>query len=105
MEIETTSDYGSDFTPDEEEILRSLVQQAPAAALTEDRGLVLKDIEDHEGPRGARVPIYPRHQQQQFGGSQIIRQKQTPQVALQAADDIKLSASGEPHHVHKQKQC
>ncbi|KAL8673129.1 MAG: hypothetical protein Q9168_002426 [Polycauliona sp. 1 TL-2023] len=95
MEIETTSDYGSDFTPDEEEILRSLVQQAPAAALTEDRGLVLKDIEDHEGPRGARVPIYPRHQQQQFGGSQIINQKQTPQVALQVADDSKLSASVE----------
>lgn len=39
------SDYGSDFTPDEEEILNGLLQQAPAG-LTTDFDLLLKDIED-----------------------------------------------------------
>ncbi len=52
-----SSDYGSDFTPDEEEILKSLLPQT----LEQDDGpnrdpdLLLKDIEDEEGPRGARV--------------------------------------------------
>lgn len=48
------SDYGSDFTPDEEEILNVLLQQAPAGSTT-DLDLLLKDIEDDEGPRGARM--------------------------------------------------
>ena len=49
------SDYGSDFTPDEEEILNVLMQQVPAEAVT-DLDLLLKDIEDDEGPCGARIP-------------------------------------------------
>ncbi len=51
------SDYGSDFTPDEEEILRSLLQRAPPEQdnpIT-DPDLLLKDIEDERTPRGARV--------------------------------------------------
>ncbi len=49
------SDYGSDFTPDEEEILNVLLQQVPVESTT-DLELLLKDIEDDEGPCGARVP-------------------------------------------------
>jgi len=48
------SDYGSDF---EEEILKSLLQQAPLEPdnpIT-DADLQLKDIEDDRTPRGARV--------------------------------------------------
>ncbi len=48
------SDYGSDFTPDEEEILNVLLQQAPAG-LTTDFDLLLKDIEDDEGHRDATL--------------------------------------------------
>ena len=51
------SDYGSDFTPDEEEILTGLLQQAPQEPdnpIT-DPDLQLKDIEDEVTPRGARV--------------------------------------------------
>ena len=55
------SDYGSEFTPDEEEILNGLLQQVPAELVT-DSDLLLKDIEDNEGPRGARVPRTQWHE-------------------------------------------
>lgn len=51
------SDYGSDFTPDEEEILRGFLPQAPLEPdnpIT-DPDLLLKDIEDERTPRGART--------------------------------------------------
>ena len=51
------SDYGSDFTPDEEEILTGLLRQTPQEPdnpIT-DPDLQLKDIEDEITPRGARV--------------------------------------------------
>lgn len=51
------SDYGSDFTPDEEEILSRFLQQAPLEPdnpIT-DPDLLLKDIEDERTPRGART--------------------------------------------------
>lgn len=53
------SDYGSDFTPDEEEILKGLLQQAPLESDNPiaDPDLLLKDIEDERTPRGARVRV------------------------------------------------
>lgn len=54
---ESFSDYGSDFTPDEEEILTGLLQRAPLEPdnpIT-DPDLQLKDIEDEATPKGARV--------------------------------------------------
>ena len=60
------SDYGSDFTPDEEEVLNALLHQAPEQLQDDgpnrDPDILLKDIENEQGPRGARVP---RHQGQQ----------------------------------------
>lgn len=52
------SEYGSDFTPDEEEILNALLQQPPEQddGPNTDPDLLLKDIEDEKGPRGARIP-------------------------------------------------
>ena len=55
------SDYGSDFTPDEEEILNGLLQRVPAESVSES-DLLLKDIEENEGPRGARVPRTKWHE-------------------------------------------
>jgi hypothetical protein len=51
------SEYGSDFTPDEEDILIGLLQQAPLSPSTATTipDLQLKDIEDDEAPRGAKV--------------------------------------------------
>ncbi|KAI4252571.1 MAG: hypothetical protein L6R42_007904 [Xanthoria sp. 1 TBL-2021] len=96
MEIDVASEYGSDFTPDEEEILQSLLLQAPAARLTDDHGLVLKDIEDNESLRGARVPrINTSHEQRLSGGSQIIDPKQASRYTVEMADDSKLPASVE----------
>ena len=103
MEVEVASEYGSDFTPDEEEILHSLLQQAPSATLTEDLSLVLKDIEDNESPRGARVPrIDERHHHQLSDSNQITTRRQTPHVTVKAADDSNAWSNGErPDTCHK----
>lgn len=50
-----SSDYGSDFNPEEEEALIELLSQVPLqvdAAPT----FRLDDIEDHKSPRGAILP-------------------------------------------------
>lgn len=49
------SDYGSEINSDEEVSLTELLQQAPSKQGTAPP-LVLQDIEDNEGPRGARLP-------------------------------------------------
>ncbi|KAL8709404.1 MAG: hypothetical protein Q9220_005787 [cf. Caloplaca sp. 1 TL-2023] len=55
MEHDGASDYGSDFTPDEEQILQSLLQQTPIST-AHYPDLSLKDHENDESPPGARVP-------------------------------------------------
>lgn len=54
------SDYGSDFSPEEEEILNVLLHQTPEQVQDEgpngDPDLLLKGIGNEEGPRGAKVP-------------------------------------------------
>lgn len=45
------SDYGSEIASDEEVSLTELLQQVPLSP-----PLVVKDIEDNEGPRTARLP-------------------------------------------------
>lgn len=49
------SDYGSDFTSDEEGLLDQLLAKLPTEPGADPK-LVVKGIEDDEGPRGARVP-------------------------------------------------
>ncbi|KAL8775611.1 MAG: hypothetical protein Q9209_000107 [Squamulea sp. 1 TL-2023] len=88
MDAEVASEYGSDFTPDEEEILRGLLRQASAPTLTGDLGLVLKDIEDNEDPGGARIPLmYKRHRQQLSSGGQVTIQESAHHIAVEMADD------------------
>ena len=54
---EEVSDYGSDFTPDEEEILASLLHHDPELDNPiQDPDLQLKHPEGHEGPHGVRIP-------------------------------------------------
>ena len=59
------SDYGSDFTPDEEEILNALLQKTPKQddGSNKDPDLLLKDTEHERGPRSAKIP---RRQGQQY---------------------------------------
>lgn len=54
-DISSTSDYGSDFTPDEEEILNGLLQRLPVGS-PPPVDLLLKDIENDETPLGAKFP-------------------------------------------------
>lgn len=49
------SDYGSDFDADDEVILNDLLSHTGDKQHTVP-ALVLDDIEDNEGPRGARIP-------------------------------------------------
>ena len=83
-----TSDYGSDFSPDEEEILNALLHPVPEQDdnPNSDSNLVLKDIEDEQGHRGARVP-YSHGQQSQA---------HPPLPISQTRDTVQLD-SGNPH--------
>ena len=54
-QLDDSSDYGSDFTPDEEGILNELLSKLPPEPSVDPKFFV-KDIEDDEGPRGTRVP-------------------------------------------------
>lgn len=62
------SDYGSDFTPDEEEILNALLHQTTERddGPNGDPDLLLKDAEDEKGPRGAKVPRRQGQQPQEY---------------------------------------
>ena len=54
-QLDDSSDYGSDFTPEEEGILNELLSKLPPEPSV-DSTFFLTDIEDDEGPRGPRVP-------------------------------------------------
>lgn len=85
------SDYGSDFTPDEEEILNALLHQTTEQddGPNRDPDLLLKDIEDEKGPRGAKVP---RRQGQQSQDSPPLSLSKT-RVAIQFDGDKNRSAN------------
>ena len=60
------SDYGSDFSAGEEEIINGLLHQNPEQDDDPTRDLLLQDIEHEKGPRGAKVPCrqYQQNQEQ-----------------------------------------
>ncbi|KAI4200365.1 MAG: hypothetical protein LQ350_004013, partial [Teloschistes chrysophthalmus] len=88
MEQDAISDYGSDFTPDEEAILHSLLQQPKPDLAAQKEVLVLGGIEDHEGPSGARIPRLLSQQRQQSGGlNPSTPQKQRCHTAVEMADN------------------
>lgn len=62
------SDYGSEFTPDEEEILNGLLHQSPEQddGPNRDPDFLLKDLKDEEGPRGARILRRQGQQSQEY---------------------------------------
>ncbi|KAL8687803.1 MAG: hypothetical protein Q9218_006129 [Villophora microphyllina] len=87
MEHDAISDYGSDFTPDEEEILHALLLQGSDASAPEADS-VLTGIEDHESPYGARVPrILSQERQQQSGSGPNTTHEQTSHIAVEMADN------------------
>ncbi|KAL8748755.1 MAG: hypothetical protein Q9184_007104, partial [Pyrenodesmia sp. 2 TL-2023] len=96
MDQDVVSDYGSDFTVEEEEILSDLLQQTPAWPIT-GVGLVLKDIEDNEGPRGARIPRTYDRRQYLPGSRRNPVQKQATHFAVEMAVDAFATANVESH--------
>ena len=85
------SDYGSDFSPDQEEILNRLLHQSAEQddCPISDPGLLLQDIEHEQGPRGARVPH--RQNQQKSGPTLPILYENT--FAIQLNGDNSSSAN------------
>ena len=77
-----TSDYGSDFTSDEEEILNALLHPVPEHDdnPNSDSNLVLKDIEDEQGHRGARVPYSHGPQSQTYPLLPVAKTRDTVQL-------------------------
>ena len=92
------SDYGSDFTADEEEILKGLLEQVPSheeSLLEASATLQLRDIEDDESPRGAKVLRrlgYERRSHDLFGVQTLEREQKM--VRIQIEGDNSLSANG-----------
>ena len=87
------SDYGSDFTPDEEEILNGLLQSEPLYPGL-DSDLCVKDIEDEEYPRGAKVPALVTSQQQ-YEGINFSKEWQKKSVTIQIdGDDVNTANNG-----------
>lgn len=93
VEADITSDYGSDFTPDEEAILHGLLRHAPVAV---NPTLILKDIEDNEKSRGARLPrVYTRCWQPSSECSPATTRKQRSRIAVEMPDNSHIPANGE----------
>ena len=83
------SDYGSDFSAGEEEIINGLLHQSPERDDDPNSDLLLQDIEHEESPRGARVP---RRQVQQTHEHHLLLLYQT-KFAIQLDDDHNPSAN------------
>ena len=68
-QLDRLSDYGSDFTADEEEIIYGLLNRAPheTKVPNADQPLQLRDIEDDETPRGAKVLRRLGHERWSYG--------------------------------------
>ena len=92
------SDYGSDFTADEEEILKGLLEQVPSheANLPEaSPNLQLRDIEDDENPRGAKVLRRLVYERQGYDVPAVrLVERKNRMVEIQIEGDSSLSANG-----------
>ncbi len=82
---DNTSDYGSDFSPEEEEIIGDLL--ANPIQILEDDNPILPDIEDHEPPSSLRVPRLTTSQER----SPLF---QAARSAQQVAEQISRSIQG-----------
>ena len=94
------SDYGSDFTADEEEILKGLVEQVPsptASLLEASPSLQLRGIEDDENPRGAKVLRRLGYEQRNHDLPEVqTLEREKRMVRIQIEGDNSLSANGMP---------
>ena len=86
------SDYGSDFSPDQEEMLNRLLHQSPEQddCPISNPGLLLQDIDHEQRLRGARVP---RRQDHQNSGPSLALSYEKS-VAIQLNGDNNPSANG-----------
>lgn len=87
MEHDLASDYGSDFSPEEDIILSRLLHQQAPSPPPPDPGLILRHIEDDESPRVARIPCTYNRRQHVRGNRTLSSERQTPCLGVEVADD------------------
>ncbi|KAL9011536.1 MAG: hypothetical protein Q9173_003626 [Seirophora scorigena] len=87
MEHDLASDYGSDFSPEEDIILSHLLHQQAPSPPPQDPGLILRHVEDDESPRGARIPRTYNWRQHVRGNRRLSSKRQTPCFGVEVADD------------------
>ncbi|KAL9019361.1 MAG: hypothetical protein Q9185_003347 [Variospora sp. 1 TL-2023] len=87
MDHDVASDYGSDFSPEEEIILSALLHQQAPVPPHDHPGLILRDIEDDESPVGARIRPTYNWRQHIRGNRRTSSKTQTPCLAVEVADD------------------
>ena len=92
------SDYGSDFTPDEEEILNGLLQQAPHKTDTHP-SFQLRDIEDDESPRGARVLCRLGHERRSYDAPTMqppVQEKRRVTIQIDGDSSLPTNSKSPP---------
>jgi exonuclease V len=86
------TDYGSDFSPEEELIVAQLLLRNPAGVddVPEDDNPILNDIEHHDEQQTLRLPRV-------FGREERSPLFQAARAAEQVAEQISKSAGGEKY--------
>ena len=86
------SDYGSDFNPDEQVILNSLLEQTQNN-LASGPAVVLTDINDYEGPKSARVPrVLARKRRDSATNSRMRKASSKNRISVEIEGDHSVSA-------------
>lgn len=84
------SDYGSDFTPEQDEILNRLLQPLPPK-LVPDLELLLADLSNDENPHAARTPYHVRYESQERSRDLVERRKDgKSQISVKLETSCKL---------------
>ena len=88
------SDYGSDFNSDDEVILNSLVEQTQNN-LTTGSDVALTEINDYEGPKGARVPRVLAREGREFAKNPRMRKvRSKSRISVEIEGYCSVSAPG-----------
>ena len=88
------SDYGSDFNSDDEVILDSLLEQTQNN-LASGPIVALTDINDYEGPRGARVPhMLARERRECAKNSRMRKVRSKSRIPVEIEGYCSVSAPG-----------
>ncbi|KAI9793975.1 MAG: hypothetical protein M1833_000493 [Piccolia ochrophora] len=101
------TDYGPDFTTEEEDVLNELLAristdsrrtETAAGEVDSKPKLALKDIEDHEAPRAARIPRIFSQRQEGVPASQMdLQMPEPPRSSIVIEEAVDLHKANVPN--------